>query len=295
MNKNYVIFLLSFLIIDPSFSQYDINFYLPGAKKLNPEIPSPEKFLGYQIGEKHVSHDHIVNYMMALSSTSDRIQVETYGYTFEKRPLLLLTISDPANLSQIKKLRDDHIILSNPELSSEININDQPVVIWMGYSVHGNEPSGANASLMVAYYLAACEDTELINILKNTIILLDPCINPDGFSRFAQWVNQFKSNVQMADPNNIEHNEFWPGGRSNHYWFDLNRDWLLLQQPETKARIIKFHEWLPNILTDHHEMGSNSTFFSSREFHPETIQILPGKHSQLQIRSLIITQMPLIK
>jgi len=261
MIKRYLLIILAFLIVKHSFSQNDINFYLSGKVTLNPEISSPEEFLGYQIGEKHVNHDHLVNYLRFLASTSDRIHLENYGFTYENRPLLLLTISDPANLKNIEEIRQNHLRLSDPELSSEININDQPVIIWLGYSVHGNEPSGANASLMVTYYLAACDDEELKNILKNTIILLDPCINPDGFNRFAQWVNQFKSNVQITDPNNIEHNEPWPGGRTNHYWFDLNRDWLLLQQPETKARIIKYHQWLPNILTDHHEMGSNSTFF----------------------------------
>ena len=99
------------------------------------------------------------------------------------------------------------------------------------------------------------------NLLKKTIILLDPSINPDGYSRFSQWVNQFKSNVSITDPNNLEHNEPWPGGRTNHYWVDLNRDWLLLQQPESKERLSRFHQWLPNILTDHHEMGSDGTFF----------------------------------
>jgi len=261
MKRGIFLGSLMLLILTHTSAQYGLDYYFSHQFLINPDIPSPEDVLDYQIGHKHVDHDHLVTYMRTLSTVSDRIRMETYGYTHEGRPLLLLTISDPENLKNISELKDRHRKISDPDLSREMDLSKETVVLWMGYSVHGNEPSGVNASLLVAYYLAANDSEEMKKILKNTIILLDPCINPDGYSRFSQWVNQFKSKVSISDPNNMEHNEPWPGGRTNHYWVDLNRDWLLLQQPESKARMIKFHEWLPNILTDHHEMGSNSTFF----------------------------------
>lgn len=261
MKKGRLFFLLIFWYPVSSFAQNELEYYLPDPVEINSEIPSPEDILGYPVGEKHVSHEELVRYMQKLAEVSDRIQMETYGYTHEGRPLLLLTISDPDNLKNIENIRKNHLKLSDPAISPGIDLAEEPVVIWMGYSVHGNEPSGLNASLLVTYYLAANESNTFKNLLKKTIILLDPSINPDGYSRFSQWVNQFNSNVTITDPNNLEHNEPWPGGRTNHYWVDLNRDWLLLQQPESKARLIKFHQWAPNILTDHHEMGSDGTFF----------------------------------
>ncbi len=255
------LFLLSLFVSNLIFAQPELDYYFPFPTTFDPEIPTPRQVLGYQVGEKHVSHEHLVKYMHALAGASDRVGIETYGYTYEQRPLLLLTISDPENLKRIESIRETHLKLSDPNRAEEINITEQPAVIWLGYSVHGNEPSGANASLLVAYYLAAETTEELQEQLKNEIILIDPCINPDGYSRFSQWVNQFRSQVTITDPNNIEHNEPWPGGRTNHYWFDLNRDWLPVQHPESSGRLKKFHEWHPNILTDHHEMGSNATFF----------------------------------
>lgn len=242
-------------------AQPGLDYYFPSETKLNESIPTPESILGFQIGETHVSHDQLVKYMYTLAEKSDRINIEKYGWTYEHRPLLLLTVSSPENILNINELREKHVQLSDPEVSDKIEMDDLPVVTWLGYSVHGNEPSGANSSLLVAYYLAACESDELNKILENNIILLDPSINPDGLNRFSQWVKQYKSNVAISDPNNIEHNEPWPRGRTNHYWFDLNRDWLPLQHVESKSRIQQFHKWKPNIVTDHHEMGSNSTFF----------------------------------
>lgn len=263
MIKIYQIFIVLWLysIAVIAGQEVGLDYYFPGETSFDPGIPAPEEILGFQIGEKHVSHDQLVKYLYTLAENSDRIKIERYGWTYEHRPLLLLTVSSPENLDQIETIRNEHLALSDPAISKNLEINGKPVVVWMGYSVHGNEPSGLNASLLVAYYLAAAQTSEINDILNNTVILIDPSINPDGYSRFEQWVNQYKSQVLITDPNNLEHNESWPGGRTNHYWFDLNRDWLPLQHPESKARIEQFYRWKPNILTDHHEMGSNSTFF----------------------------------
>jgi len=241
--------------------QTNLDYYFGKNLTFNSKVSKPSEILDFEVGEKHVSHDQLVKYMHIIAEQSDRVNIERYGWTYEHRPLLLLTISSPDNLSDIERIREEHLKLSDPAISGNLDINNMPSVVWLGYSVHGNEPSGINSSLLVAYYLAASESDEINSILDNTVILLDPSINPDGYSRFEQWVNQYMSEVSISDPNNVEHNEAWPRGRTNHYWFDLNRDWLPLQHPESQARIKQFYRWKPNILTDHHEMGSNSTFF----------------------------------
>jgi hypothetical protein len=198
--------------------------------------------------------------MRALAKASDRISIENRGSTYEGRPLFLLTITSPKNHQNLEFIKEQHTLLSEPE-SKNLNINDMPAVVYQGFSIHGNEASGANAGLMVAYHLAASLDPTVEELLNDVVILFDPSFNPDGLQRFSQWVNTHKSNTLNPDPNDREFNESWPRGRTNHYWFDMNRDWLPVQLPESKARIKSFSEWLPNILTDHHEMGTNATFF----------------------------------
>ena len=140
-------------------------------------------------------------------------------------------------------------------------MSKEPIIVYQGFSIHGNESSGANAALVLAYYLAAAKGESIDNLLDNVVILLDPVMNPDGLQRFPHWANTNKSNIINSDSNDREFHEVWPGGRTNHYWFDMNRDWLPVQLPESIARVKTFHDLLPNILTDHHEMGTNSTFF----------------------------------
>jgi hypothetical protein len=199
--------------------------------------------------------------MYALAEASDRVNLEVTGYTHEARPLLLLTITSPKNYQNIESIRTQHVQLADPSKSGALDTKSMPAVFYMGFSIHGNEASGSNSSLLAAYYLAAAQGPEIDSYLSNTIILLDPSFNPDGLHRFSSWVNSRKSKVISTDPADMEHNEPWPGGRTNHYWFDLNRDWMVAQQPESQARIKQFQRWKPNVLTDHHEMGTNSTFF----------------------------------
>ncbi|MFC2123688.1 M14 family zinc carboxypeptidase [Bacteroidota bacterium] len=260
-------FLLTFIALFLQSISYQIlaqsslNYYFGEEEKINPNVPTPEQVLGYQIGQIHVSHEHLVKYLYALSENSDRIQIVQYGHSYERRPLLLLTISSSENLTRIESIREDHIKLSDPLLSSGIEVDDMPVITWLGYSVHGNEPSGGNASLLTAYYLAASQSEEVSKILSSSVILMDPCVNPDGFNRYAEWVITNRSKNLSTDPNNREHREQGPGSRTNHYWFDLNRDLLLAQHPESQGRLQQFHHWKPNVFTDHHEMGSDNTFF----------------------------------
>jgi len=258
---------LSWLFIFISIStivaqqKIDLNYYLPQDISYNAAIPTPESILGFQVGEWHTSHDKLVEYLKILAKSSDRISIENRGATYEGRPLLLLTITSPKNHQNIESIRTEHLKLSKVAVSSSINTSELPLVIYQGFSIHGNEASGANAGLLVAYYLAAAQGDYINELLNNTIILLDPSYNPDGLNRFASWVNTHKSQNLSTDNRDREYNEAWPGGRTNHYWFDMNRDWLVSQLPESQARINSFHQWKPNILTDHHEMGTNSSFF----------------------------------
>lgn len=244
-----------------SYAQVDMAYYLPEGFSYNPDIPTPYEVLGYQPGEWHVSHDQLVYYMREVAEASDRMILEEIGRTYEGRPLIQITVSSPVNLANLDQIKADHKKLTDPSESSSMNTDEMPIVMLLGYSVHGNEASGSNASLITAYYLAAALGAEIDEMLENSIIILDPSFNPDGLHRFSTWVNMHRSHVINPDPNDREYDESWPGGRTNHYWFDLNRDWLPLAHPESRARIARFHEWKPNILTDHHEMGTNSTFF----------------------------------
>ena len=260
MHKPVALLIVVQLLVHFGIAQ-NLDYYLPKDVKYNPDIPTPESVLGYQVGEWHVSHDKLIWYMNSVAEASDRVTIETYAHTYEQRPLLLLTITSPENQKNIENIKTEHLKLSNPELSGDLELSDMPTVVWMGYSVHGNEASGSNASLLAVYYLAAAEGPEIDDLLNQTVVLIDPSINPDGMNRFASWVNSRRSKNIDGNGINLEHNEPWPGGRTNHYWFDLNRDWLPLQHPESKGRLIKYHEWKPNVLTDHHEMGSHRTFF----------------------------------
>lgn len=238
----------------------ELSYYLPEGVDYDPAIPTPKSSLGWDVGEWHVRHDQMAAYMKLLAEKSDRIRIEVIGHTYEQRELLMLTVSSPANLENIEAIRAEHLKLSQPG-SGPKPAEELPLVLTMGYNVHGDESSAGNSALLVAYHLAAAQGPEIENLLANAVVLLDPCLNPDGLNRFAQWANSHRGKHPVGDANHREHNAVWPAGRGNHYWFDLNRDWLLLQHPESRARVKKFHEWRPNVQTDFHEMGGHSTFF----------------------------------
>lgn len=266
---------------NPSDARAAMDYYLPAGVSYNPAIPTPEDVLGTIPGEWHVRHDQLVNYMYAVAAASDRVTIERFGRTHEQRPLVVLTITSPANHGRIDEIRAQHLRLSDPSNSANINIEQMPVVLYQGYSVHGNEPSGANAALLYVYHLAAAQGPEIEQALANAIILVDPSFNPDGLDRFAQWTTSRRSMNLSTDPNNLEHNEPWPGGRTNHYWFDLNRDWLPLIHPESRGRIENFYRWRPNVLTDHHEMGSDNTFFFQPGIPSRTHPLTPQRNQDL--------------
>ena len=271
-----------FLISANLFAQQDsinLEYYFSSDQLLNldPKIPTPQSVLGFNVGEWHVSHDKLVSYMYALSRASSRVSIENRGKTYENRDLILLTITSEINHSNIET------IISNRKkiYDNTLDISNSPAIIYQGFSIHGNEPSGSNSSLLLAYYLAASDDEFVIDLLKNSVILIDPCMNPDGLQRFASWVNSNKSKTPNGNNYDREFNETWPKGRTNHYWFDLNRDWLAAQHPESQARIKTFNKWVPHILTDHHEMETNSTFFFQPGVQSRTHPLTPKANQDL--------------
>ncbi len=244
-------FLLLFLIALPLLTHAQAGYFYPAAKKINKTIPTPEEFLGYPIGSHHTRHDKILEYMKTLDRLSDRFVVEEIGSTIGHRVQVVAKITSPANHGRLEEIRK-----KNLEGATDI-----PMVIQLGYNVHGNEPSSSEAAMITSYYLAASEDEETVKWLNDMVILLDPVYNPDGRDRHTHWANMHKGTPFVSDPNDREHNEAWPGGRTNHYWFDLNRDWFLGVHPESRNRMTFFHQWRPYVMTDHHEMGSNSSFY----------------------------------
>jgi len=257
--KNSIKILLFFISLQLS-AQVKQDYFLNPSNEYNPMIPTPQSVLGHEVGEWHVSHDKLSQYMYKLAAVSNRISIENRGSTYEGRPILLLTITDPDNHNNIESIKKSHMDLTESG-SDKFDVSKLPIVVYQGFSIHGNEPSGANAGILAAYHLAASESIETKEMLKNTIILFDPSFNPDGLQRFSQWANSNRNMLLNPDSQDREYNENWPRGRTNHYWFDLNRDWLPVQLPESRARIKTFTDWIPNILTDHHEMGTNSSFF----------------------------------
>ncbi|GFD95407.1 peptidase M14 [Alteromonas sp. KUL156] len=272
--------LLSLLFVSATVTAQtiDLNYYLPKNVSYNSNIPTPKSVLGHEVGEWHVTHDKLVEYMKALANASDRVVLENRGTTYEGRPLVLLTITSSKNHQNLEEIRENHIKATN---DASIDVSNSPIVVYQGFSIHGNEASGSNAALAAAYYLAAAEGQKIEGLLNNSVILFDPAMNPDGLQRFAYWANTNKANNINPDPNDREYHEVWPGGRTNHYWFDMNRDWLPVQLPESRARIRTFHKWLPNILTDHHEMGTNSTFFFQPGIPSRTNPLTPKMNQEL--------------
>ncbi len=253
------VILLASLI---SFSQNrpTLDYYMPAGVSFDSSIPAPGS-IGHEVGEWHVTHDKLVGYMMQLDAASGKAAWEEYGRSWEGRPLGQLIITSEKNMSRLEEIRLEHLKLSDPSVSKGIITADMPLIIKLGYGVHGNESSAQNASLLTAYYLVAGRSSQIDEILDKCVILIDPSLNPDGLQRHSSWVNMHRGMTLSTDPSGREFNEAWPGGRTNHYWFDLNRDYLMLQHPESVGRVAAFHRWMPNINTDHHEMGANASFF----------------------------------
>ena len=278
-----ILFLFCANLFSQNLNQ-NLDYYFSELNFIADEnIPTPHEILGFNVGEWHVSHDKLLSYMFELEKASDRVKLEKTGKTYEGRDLVVLIITSEKNHNNI-----DNIIKQRSKVyENEKDLKNKKIVVYQGFSIHGNESSGSNASLLYAYYLASAKGDFINNILENSVIIIDPSMNPDGLQRFSGWVNSHRNMNLTSDSNDREYNEVWPGGRTNHYWFDLNRDWLPAQLPESQSRLKTFYKWMPNILTDHHEMGTNATYFfqpgvpsRTHPLTPEMNQILTKKISK---------------
>ena len=255
--KNLKLLLVFILLSNVVSSQ---NYFLENYKPYNNSILSPEEFLGYEIGFQHTRHDQIVSYLTYLSTVSNKADLINYGKTHEGRNLIILTVTSESNLNRLDDIQKEH--LKNTFPGASVSLNEKlPIIINLGYGVHGNEPSSSEAALLTAYTLVASKNKKIEKFRQQSVVFIDPTINPDGRDRHTQWANQNKSINLVADEYDSEHNEAWPRGRTNHYWFDLNRDWLLAVNPESRNKLKWFHTWYPNVVTDFHEMGTNSNYF----------------------------------
>lgn len=251
--------VLFFLLVTCSFYAGAQDYFNKKQGPFNKDIPSPEVFLGYPIGDQHTRHDQIVSYFEHLAQLSDRATITYYGKTHEHRKLVILNISSPQNITNLEKIRIEHVKVADP--TSDVNLSNLPLFINLAYNVHGNEPSSTEAALLTAYALVASTNENVLNYLNEAVIFIDPTINPDGRDRHANWANTHKGSPPVSDPMDIEHSEISPSGRTNHYYFDLNRDWWLAINPESRGKLKWYHDWYPNVVTDFHEMGTNSTYF----------------------------------
>jgi hypothetical protein len=256
----FVLLAALVLLAAPRTSHAQTDYFFPDSLQFDPDIPAPAEFLGYDIGSHHTRHDRIVAYFRELARRSDRITVTEVGTTNEHRPMIYAIVTAPENHANLDALRRQHLQISDPNATVE-GLSDQPIVVQLGYGVHGNETSPSEVAMLQTYHLVAGQGAWVDRYLREGIFLVEPVLNPDGRDRHTHWANMHKGDPLVADPLDREHNEVWPGGRTNHYWFDLNRDWFPLTQVESRARVDFYHQWRPNIVTDYHEMGTSSTYF----------------------------------
>ncbi len=216
------------------------------------QLKSPSEFLGYELGTEFTRHHEVVEYYQYLAKeASDRVQLTVYGKTNERRPLLLAYVSSASNISNLENIRKEHL------KDTEGAGNASKAIVWLSYNVHGNESVSTEASMQTIYDLL----TSKSSYLENTVVIIDPCINPDGRDRYSNWYNQYKNSPHQVDPNSKEHHEGWWTGRSNHYMFDLNRDWAWLTQIESQQRIKVYNQWLPHVHVDFHEQGVDNPYY----------------------------------
>ena len=228
----------------------------------NAQLKSPSDFLGYPLGSRHTPHHLVQRYLEYVASTKpSQVQLRMYGRTQEDRPLLFLAISSPDNLNRLEDIRKTNLALTNGSLVfSTAQLQKIPAIVWLSYNVHGNEASSTEAAMLTVYELLR-DGSGCASWLTNTVVLIDPCLNPDGRDRYVNWYQSVVGKKFNANPLSREHQEPWPGGRSNHYYFDLNRDWAWLTQIESQQRIQLYRSWMPHVHVDLHEQGFNEPYY----------------------------------
>lgn len=262
----------------------DVDMFSPDLT-FDDAIPTPAEFLGFELGHEPVRHHQLVDYIRHVAELSDRLTVETIGYSHERRPILFVVATSPENHARIDEIRAQHVALTEPGSGQDVT-DDMPIVTWLNYGVHGAEASGMDAALPFVFHLAAAEGEAIERVLNESVMLVTAVFNPDGHAKRISWVDAYGGKRRITDPAHIEHTFDWRFARTNHYFFDLNRQWLLLTQPEPRAWMQKWHEWRPNLTVDYHEMGSGNTYY----FHPgvatRTNPLAPDRAEELMAETV---------
>jgi len=262
--------------------EYLAGIYPAGAEH-DPEVPNPDEFLGFPVGQRTATSAQIEAYARLLAESSDRVELVEYGATYEGRPLVYLAISSAENLANAERIQEGMAMLADPrELSSSDRdrlIDRIPAVAWLAYSIHGNESSGSDASLAVMYHLAADRSESTTELLNELVVIIDPNMNPDGRERFVNAVKQTRGAQPNVDDQSLVHTGYWPYGRGNHYLFDLNRDWIYARHPETRGRMPHIINWRPMLFVDAHEMGAQDTYLFSPAREPHNPHLPPYRRT----------------
>ena len=225
------------------------------------QLQSPEQFFGYKIGDRFTPHWRVVEYYKHVASAvPNMIKLQQYGQTYEGRPLMVAFVSSAVNIAKLENIRTNNLALARVGGGSGAS-TDAPAIVWLSYNVHGNEASSTEASLLTLHALVDPSNTKTKQWLQNTVIVIDPCLNPDGRDRYVNWFTSIVGAQPNTNLDAREHYEPWPGGRTNHYNFDLNRDWAWQTQVETQQRVPLYNQWLPQIHVDFHEQGINSPYY----------------------------------
>lgn len=269
--KHLLFFLFSWLIAHASFAQS--------------QLPTPDAFLGYELGTRFSRHHQVVDYFERIAELSGQVQLEYYGETNEGRPLLTAYIASSENMTRLNEIRRNNLRLTHLEEGAATG--DLPAIVWLSYNVHGNESVSTEAAMKTLHALADPNNARTQAWLANTVVIIDPCLNPDGRDRYTNWYNQKVGDFPNTRPEAWEHQEPWPGGRTNHYYFDLNRDWAWMTQKELQARVPHYNSWMPHVHVDFHEQGVNSPYYFAPAAEPlheavtpwqRELQMLIGKN-----------------
>ncbi|WP_026135925.1 M14 family metallopeptidase [Nafulsella turpanensis] len=223
------------------------------------KLQSPEEFLGYPIGDKFTYHHRVLGYFQYIAENSENVKLEEYGTSYEGRPLMVAYVGTEENLKRLEEISRNN--LERAGVVEGDAPEEGPAIGWLSYNVHGNEAVSTEAAMRVLYTLAGGENEEAQEWLENTLIIIDPVLNPDGRERYVNWYNQVGNLTPNPNPDALEHHEPWPGGRPNHYLFDLNRDWAWQTQKESQLRMALYNQWLPHIHADFHEQGIESPYY----------------------------------
>jgi hypothetical protein len=237
------------------------------------KIQSPDEFLGYKLGSQFTPHYRIVEYFKYVAGASKNVKLQQFGTTNEGRPLLAMFIASDENIGRLEEIRHNNLRIAGMEGGTAIA--NAPVITWLSYNVHGNEPASSEAAMWTLFDLVDPANTTTKAWLKNTLVVIDPCLNPDGRDRYVNFYNSVRGAAPDANPTSREHVEPWPGGRVNHYYFDLNRDWAWQAQKETQARVALFNQWLPEVHVDYHEQGYNAPYYfapAAEPYHKDITQ-----------------------